>query len=77
MALIVSTKGFGNNCVRKGKEGSLLPSAVLQCEVALQVLIVQHVLHPIPGHIPACTMLLMTRPLKLATMQVAAQTYAY
>lgn len=53
MTLVVSAKGLGNNSVSKGKEGCLLASAVLQGEVALQVLIVQHVLNPISSDISA------------------------
>ncbi len=53
MTFIVSTKCFGNNGVCKGKEGCVLASCGLQGQEALQVLVVQHVLHSVPGDIPA------------------------
>jgi hypothetical protein len=53
MTFIVSAKCFGNNGVGKGKERCVLSSCSLQGQEALQVLIVQHVLHSVPGYIPA------------------------
>ena len=53
MTFIVSTKCFGNNGVCKGKERCVLASCTLQGQEALQVLVVQHVLHSVPGYIPA------------------------
>ena len=53
MTFIVSAKCFGNNGVCKGKEGCVLSSCTLQGQEAMQVLVVQHVLHSVPGDIPA------------------------
>ena len=53
MALIVPAKGFCNHCISKSKEGSVLSPAVLQREVALQVLVIQHILHTISRHVSA------------------------
>ena len=40
MALVIPAKCFCNHCVSKSKEGSVLSPAVLQREVAMQVLVV-------------------------------------
>ena len=53
MTFIVSAKCFSNNGVCKGKERGVLASCRLQGQEALQVLVVQHVLHSVPGDIPA------------------------
>lgn len=53
MTFIVSAKCFGNNGVCKGKERCVLASCSLQGQEALQVLVVQHVLHSVPGDVPA------------------------
>lgn len=53
MTFIVSAKCFGNDGVCKGKEGCVLASCSLQGQEALQVLVVQHVLHSVPGDISA------------------------
>lgn len=53
MALIVTAKGLGHNSVRKSKEAGVLASCSFESQEALQVFVVQHVLHPVSSNISA------------------------
>lgn len=53
MALIVAAKRFGHNSVRKRKEAGVLASCTFESQKTLQILVIQHILHPVASHVSA------------------------
>lgn len=53
MALIVTAKGLGHNSIRKSKEAGILASCSFESQEALQILVVQHILHPVSSDVSA------------------------
>ena len=53
MALIVAAKSLCHNSVRKSKKAGILASCSFESQETLQILIIQHVLHPVPSHVSA------------------------